>query len=548
MLTAYRRVFGNSRLARLLAGEFISSIGDWLYLVAILIIVYEQSHDPLALGLVGAARIAPYLILSVPAGIVADRLDRRSILIVTDVTRGALQVVLAVLVLTDAPVLSIVAVVILASCIATFFGPAIGAYLPSLVDDEADLGPANSVWATLDNLAFFVGPAIAGILIAVGGLATAFLLNAATFAFVAIMLATLPSRRTLIEAAEDEARAEDSAAVRSAVASGWGTIMRRLPGIFVLDTATSFAGGAISVMTVVIAVDSLGAGDAATGYLNAAIGIGGIAAGIAAGWVVLRRLDVGIVIGSLISAVGLLALGTTSDLVPALLEIGIAVGALLLLDVIMATVLQRLVPDEERGRAMGMVQIPGSLASIAGAFMAPLLADRFGVATALGVIAIVSAVLGLAAVVVLRPTGVLQSSGLDPRRLELLRASAFGGVLPIRLEAAARRLQAVDVGHGDSIIEQGGIADRFYLIDSGTFIVTQRSGDGAPVELRTMGPGEVFGEIGLLSSVPRTATVTAAEAGRLFSLDREGFLGLVDAGPGLTTQLLDRYRGTWDRS
>ena len=75
---------------------------------------------------------------------------------------------LAVLVLTGAPVLSIVAVAIVASCVSTFFGPAIGAYLPSLVDDEADLGPANSVWATLDNLAYFVGPAIAGIVIADG--------------------------------------------------------------------------------------------------------------------------------------------------------------------------------------------------------------------------------------------------------------------------------------------------------------------------------------------------------------------------------------------
>ena len=129
---------------------------------------------------------------------------------------------LAILVLTGAPVLSIVAVAIVASCVATFFGPAIGAYLPSLVDDEADLGPANSVWATLDNLAYFVGPAIAGILIATGGLAIAFLLNAATFAFVAVMLATLPSRRTLIEAAEDKARSEGAAEVQAAVASRLG--------------------------------------------------------------------------------------------------------------------------------------------------------------------------------------------------------------------------------------------------------------------------------------------------------------------------------------
>src|SRR3954469_21092585 len=104
MLTAYRRVFANSRLARLMVGEFVSSVGDWLYLVAMLIVVYEQSHDPLALGLGGAARIAPSLILSVPAGIVADRFDRRLILLATDVSRGALQIVLAVLVLTGAPV------------------------------------------------------------------------------------------------------------------------------------------------------------------------------------------------------------------------------------------------------------------------------------------------------------------------------------------------------------------------------------------------------------------------------------------------------------
>jgi hypothetical protein len=316
----------------------------------------------------------------------------------------------------------------------------------------------------------------------------------------------------------------------------------------VLDTATSFAGGALGVLTVVIAVDSLGAGEAGTGLLNAATGIGGIAAGLVAGWVVLRRLDVGIVAGCLISFVGLIVLGTTHDMAPALLAIGIAVGAILLLDVILATVLQRLVPDEERGRAMGVIQIPGGLASIAGAFTAPLIAERFGVATALAIIAVVSTVLGLTAVAVLRPTGVLAGSGLDPRRLELLRSSVFGGVLPIRIEAAARRLQLVEVGSGQRVIEQGDVADRVYIIDSGAFAVSQRTADGGSVELRRLGPGEVFGEIGVLSAVARTATVTATSAGRLFALDRDGFLGLVDAGPGLTTQLLDRYRGTWDRS
>jgi len=77
VLRAYRLLLRNGPLARLLAGEFVSSIGDWLYLVAILILVYEVSNDPLILGIVGAARVLPYVVLSIPAGILADRHDRR---------------------------------------------------------------------------------------------------------------------------------------------------------------------------------------------------------------------------------------------------------------------------------------------------------------------------------------------------------------------------------------------------------------------------------------------------------------------------------------
>jgi hypothetical protein len=314
--------------------------------------------------------------------------------------------------------------------------------------------------------------------------------------------------------------------------------------VIVLDAATSFVGGGLGVLTVVIAVDSLGAGEAGTGYLNAATGIGGITAGIVAGWVVLRRLDTGVIAGSVIAGAGLAVLAWTHDLGPALVAIGVAVGAVLLLDVINATILQRAVPDEERGRAMGILQISSSITAIAGAFAAPILAGLYGVGVALLTIGAIAALVGLASVALLRPSGVLTSSGLDARRLELLRASPFGGILPARLEAASRELVPVEVRAGQTVIEQGDAADLFYVIDQGTFRVSQRPATGDPVTLRTMGPGEVFGEIGLLTSSPRTATVTAESDGRLFALDRAGFLGLVDAGPGLTTQLLDRYRGS----
>ncbi len=401
MLTAYRRVFGNPWLARLMAGEFISSIGDWLYMVGMLIVVYDQSDDPLALGLVGAARIAPYVLFSVPAGIVADRFDRRTILLTTDIIRGGLQVVLAILVLNAAPTIWIVAVAMVATSVAVFFGPAIGAYLPSLVDDEADLGPANSVWATLDNLAYFIGPAVAGLLIAAGGLVASFILNAASFAVVAVILATLPAKRTAAGPTELDSRGagERSGAQANgprSAAGGWATIVGRMPAVMLLDAATSFVGGGLGVLTVIVAVNSLGVGEAGTGYLNAAIGVGGIAAGIVAGWVVLRRLDVGIVVGSLICGAGLIALGLAADLLLASVAIAIAAGAQLVLDVINATLLQRTVPDGERGRAMGVLQISSALTAIVGAFAAPLLADAYGVPAALATIAVIGTVVGVA--------------------------------------------------------------------------------------------------------------------------------------------------------
>ncbi len=101
------------------------------------------------------------------------------------------------------------------------------------------------------------------------------------------------------------------------------------------------------------------------------------------------------------------------------------------------------------------------------------------------------------------------------------------------------------------MIREGDVADRFYLIDEGSFAVTRLVGSepaseaagGIEEHLRTMGPGEVFGEIGLLRGIPRTATVTAATDGALLALDGADFLELVNAGPLVRSRLLDLRRG-----
>ncbi len=101
---------------------------------------------------------------------------------------------------------------------------------------------------------------------------------------------------------------------------------------------------------------------------------------------------------------------------------------------------------------------------------------------------------------------------------------------------------------GSAIVRQGEAAERFYLIGEGSVSVTQVPEEGgAEVHLRNLGPGDVFGEIGLLRRSPRTATVTATSPGLLLALDAAAFRDLVGSGPGLSTRLLDLYRGALTR-
>lgn len=560
LLGTYRRLLRNRPLSRLLAGEFISSIGDWLYLVALLIIIYERTQDAVLLGIVGAARVLPYVFLSLPAGYLADRYDRRMILIVTDVARGIIMLALAALVASDGSMEAIVALTIVATCFSSFFGPAIGSYLPSLVKDEADLGPANSAYATLDNVAFVIGPALAAILISTGGLTLAFLLNAATFAVVAALLWTLPPSRagTAAQAAAtdqsteglaDGRPGEEEPAPSPAASSLWDAlapIARPVGALALIDTVAGFVFGGLGVLTVVIAYDRLGSGEAGTGALNAAVGVGGVVGALVSSLLILGRGLAGpLLLGASVLAVGLGGLGLTNSLPLAMLAMAAASLGALLLSVVDTTLFQRIVPDAIRGRTLGGMETVSVLAYAAGAFCLPALVQVVDVSLVLVASGVAVALAGAAAIPLLG-SHALQVPPLDPVRASLAAVPIFAGLAPARLETAQRRAHVLEVPPGSVVIRQGDEADRFYVISSGAVEVTQHP-EGrpelAPQVLRRMGPGDVFGEIGLLTGVPRTATVTTTAASTLLALDKPDFLDLVGSGAGLTFPILDLHRG-----
>ncbi|MGZ6340695.1 MAG: MFS transporter [Candidatus Limnocylindrales bacterium] len=550
-LAAYRRLFSNRALARLFAGEFVSSVGDWLYLVALLIVVYERSASAALLGLVGAARVLPYVVLSVPAGIVADRFERRLVLLITDLARGLLMVGLAWLVAVDGPLVAIIALALLAACFSAFFGPTIGAYIPQLVADETELGPANSTWASLDNLAFILGPAAAGLLIAAGGLAPAFLLNAVSFGVVAVVLWWLPSGGAAMDrAGRPEATAADAPqSAPPAPVGGARLPLRPLAGLTLLDSGDRFVSGGLGVLTVVLATQVLGAGEAATGYLNAAIGVGGLIGALASGALVLRA-DFGLPLvgGGLVFGLGLAALGVAPGLAVALVAMAVAAAGSLVMEVMATTLFQRMIPDRLRGRALGGLETIGTLSNAGGALVLPLAAEQFGAAPVLVGGAVLMAVCVVIAAILARPVlrrGSAMAATLD----RMAGLSVFAGVPLVRLEAAARRLVELAVEPGEAVVRQGEPADRFYVIVLGDYLVTRvEPGQDEAEAIRRMGPDEVFGEIGLLRGSPRTATVTAVSPGHLLALEGPDFLELVGSGPELVGRMLDLHRGAVARS
>ena len=542
VIAAYRRVLGNGALSRLLFGEFVSSIGDWLYLVALLVLVWEATAgDTLALGLIGAARILPYVLLSIPAGIVADRYDRRKILLFTDIVRGLLMLVIAAAVYLNLSIWIIVALAITATCFSAFFGPAIGAYLPSLARDESELGPANSAWSSLVNLAFFIGPAFAALLLSIGSLAVAFVLNALTFAVVAIVLLGLPSKQPEAKA---PAAADPSEPVKpQGLMDALRPITRPLLGLTVLNMVVGFVWGGMGVVTVILSVEVFHVDEATgTGLLNAAIGVGGVVGAVIAGALVLRRRQgPPLVIGAAALGLGLALLGQVPEFALALAVLAFASAGALLVEIVMTTLLQRIVPDAVRGRALGLIDTVYVLFYAAGAFVIPIVASgQAGLVLVVSGVAIaISGVVGL----VLLGAYAIQQPPDDARR-RLADVTLFAGLPPARLETAMRRATLREVRAGTTIIRQGDPADDFYVIGNGRVEVTQTDASGTSRVLRQMSGGEFFGEIGLLSRVPRTATVVALSDCTLVALEGAAFLELVESGPGLTYKLLDVHRGT----
>jgi MFS family permease len=179
-------LFQNPRFVKLWVGQGISFIGDAFSAVALVILVAQITGSASAVGGILVARLLPTL-ASPLVGVLADRLDRRAILVLSDLSRAIL--VLGLVFVRDVAILYLLA--FLLGVARTFFNPTVRAAFPSVVGD-GDLTRANALISGTFSVSFAVGPALGGLLVATVGVNAAFVLDAATYLVSAVLLSRVP--------------------------------------------------------------------------------------------------------------------------------------------------------------------------------------------------------------------------------------------------------------------------------------------------------------------------------------------------------------------
>ena len=518
-----RSVFRNPNLRRIQIALAGSMIGDWAYATAVAVWAYSVGGAQ-AVGIWTAVRLALLALTSPIGATLADRMPRKSVMIVSDVLRAALVVLAALCLYLDLPSVTIFVLATLASVAGTAFRPAQRALMPALANRPEELTASNGTSSTLESLSFFVGPALGALLLGVAGVDVVFLVNAGTFAWSALfVLGVRVPRADRPDSAGPAAEHEAKPSFVSETLAGFRTIFadRDLLVVTTEVAAQTVVAGASAVFTLVMAVDILGSGARGVGYLESVLGVGAILGGfVAIARATRLKLAQDMTTGVILWSLPLLLVSIWPHPVTAFLAVALLGLGNPLVDVNMDTILQRIAPDEVLGRVFGALETCLISTMALGAILMPILNAWVGLRASLAVLG-----LGVSAVAV---AGLPRMRSLDnrlsrPAGVEVLQGIAmFAPLAPSLLETLARRLDPVTVAPGEVFIREGDPSDRFYVIASGLVEVTQGS-----VVLRHEGPGDFFGEIGLLRDVPRTATITAVEPTELLALERKDFLDAV---------------------
>ena len=331
------------------SGALLSNIGTWIQSVALGLFVFQLTHSEFTLGLVNFSSSIPTLFLALVGGIVADRYQRRSLIIVTQVVQMLLALTLGILISLHTANVANIIIISLVTGIASSFGfPAWLSLIPELVPKK-DLLNAVALNSAQFNVARLIGPAIAGFIISLLGVAASFYINSLSFLAVIIALLLIKPPPIKIRKSEVSVWKNFTEGINYAKEHTSAAVL-----LICVGTLTTFGMSHTTLMPV-YAIDILKTGARGLGYLFAATGLGAVTGAlIVAGLThIIPRRNL-IKLGIFSYSILLLVFAFSKVFIISLLaQVGIGIAFLTTTSSI-NTSLQLMAPTQIRGRVMSL--------------------------------------------------------------------------------------------------------------------------------------------------------------------------------------------------
>lgn len=375
-------------------GNLVSQVGAWMQTISQSWLVLQLTDSPFLLGLIATLQFGPILLLSVFTGVLADRLTKRHLLVVTQAVQGCLALTLGVLVWTGHTAYwQVATIAVVWGVMSAVDQPARQSFVMELTGRER-VASAVALNSASFNAARIVGPAVGGVLIARVGLSPGFLLNALAFAVAITTLLQVPARPPRPRATATTFVGDLAEGVAYSARTG---VVRF---VLALQVIVSFCVFNFSVYVPLLARNVLGQGSEGFGMLMTSLGIGAVLAGLSLGALSSRPpvpAGIALAVGS---ACGLLlGLAVVRHFWAAALLLGLIGFAGTLVTAGCNTFLHLTVPDALRGRVMSVYTVLSSGIFPVGAFVVGFVSQAWGVSTAFAV----NGTLGLLALALLRP-------------------------------------------------------------------------------------------------------------------------------------------------
>jgi DHA3 family macrolide efflux protein-like MFS transporter len=343
--------FRNRNFRALWVGQLLSQIGDNFVIVAILLLISTLTGSPLALGMLAVTATLPQIFLGLIGGVFVDRLNRKLVMVVSDIVRGL--VVLALLFVQRADQLYILYIVsFVMVTVGLFFNPARNAVIPNIVSGEILL-TANALMQASQIISVILGASIAGLLIGWLGPGFAFVFDSLSFGVSAATIATMAIPPVNSNPGKPKGRVIWNEMVEGLLFIKYSS---RLLHVMMTTAIATLGFGAITVLGLIYLGQVLGIGPEGFGLLYAFQGLGVVIGGVIIGRFA-YNLGINWIAGGCMVILGLaiIAFAVAPNYPLVLVAVAIIGLSIVVARAALTTLTQRLVPDEKRGRVESAV-------------------------------------------------------------------------------------------------------------------------------------------------------------------------------------------------